>query len=305
VSFFSKLFSFSGKGHDIVELARRLDVSVEELTQFTPVYREFTIPKRTGGKRTLHAPIPELKQLQRRILRRLLARLKTHPAATGFERGESFATNARRHVGKAVVMRMDIHDFFPSIRVRRIGDYFRAIGWNRESANLLLTLCTWNGALPQGAPTSPRLSNLVNFRLDARLAGLSARNGATYTRYADDLTFSFAEDDRNSVGRVRYAARLILEEEGYRYHRRKFQVRRRHQRQQVTGLVVNQQVNLSRSTRRWLRAVQHRAKHHGTPLSSSGSFPSHPVKRPTLTPEQLAGWQALRTMIEQQADIER
>ncbi|MCH8042575.1 MAG: RNA-directed DNA polymerase [Planctomycetes bacterium] len=162
-------------------------------------------------------------------------------------------------------------------------DYFRAIGWNRPAAKLLVKLCTWQGALPQGAPTSPRLSNLVNYRLDARLAGLAARHGATYTRYADDLTFSFAEDDRDSVGRVRCAARLILEEEGYRPHHRKFQARRRHQRQQVTGLVVNRRVNLSRSTRRWLRAVEHRAKHHGTTLST-GRVPLQRVKRPTLTP---------------------
>ncbi|MCH8921935.1 MAG: RNA-directed DNA polymerase [Planctomycetes bacterium] len=299
MSFFSKLFSFSGKGFDVAELARRLDLTVDELLKFTPVYREFTIPKRTGGRRTLHAPIPELKGLQRRILRRLLGRLKTHSAATGFQRGESFATNARRHCGKAVVMRMDIRDFFPSITARRVRDYFRAIGWNRPATALLVKLCTWQGALPQGAPTSPRLSNLVNFRLDARLAGLAACHGATYTRYADDLTFSFVEDDHDSVGRLRCTARLILDEEGYRPHPRKFQVRRTHQRQQVTGLVVNSQVNLPRSTRRWLRAVEHRTKHYGTPLSA-GSVPLRPVKRPTLTPEELTGWQALRAMISQQ-----
>lgn len=304
MSFLSKLFSFSGKGHDVAELARRLDITVDELSKLRPVYREFTIPKRSGGRRTLHAPIPKLKQLQRQILRRLLGRLKTHPAATGFERGESFVTNARRHCGKAVVLRMDIRDFFPSITARRVRDYFLAIGWNRSAAALLVKLCTWQGALPQGAPTSPRLSNLVNYRLDARLAGLAAHHGATYTRYADDLTFSFAEDDHDSVSRLRGVVRLILQEEGYRPHPRKFQVRRVHQRQQVTGLVVNQQVHLPRSTRRWLRAVEHRAKHYRTPLTSTGSVPTRPIKRPTLTPKELAGWQALQAMIARQATDE-
>src|SRR5262249_44280484 len=152
-----------------------------------------------------------LKTIQRRILRRLLGRLRCHPAATGFERGRSIVTNARAHVGKAVVVQMDLKDFFTSTTTRRVRKYFRKTGWNREAADLLIRLCTHQGGLPQGAPTSPRLSNLVNYRLDARLARLAGRRrlydprtgqrigsreiGAKYTRYADDLTFSFQSDD--------------------------------------------------------------------------------------------------------------
>jgi retron-type reverse transcriptase len=268
-----------------------------------PQYREFTIPKRSRGTRRILAPEPELKSLQRRILYRLLTRLKAHPAAMGFERGRSIVTNARAHCGQAVVMRFDLVDFFPSTRAARIKAYFRRIGWNRPAAALLARLCTYDGGLPQGAPTSPRLSNLVNYRVDARLAGMAARLGGVYTRYADDITLSFAGDDRDKVHWVQRFVRRVVEAEGYRLHRRKkLSVRRRHHCQVVTGLVVNDRVSLPRPVRRWLRAVEHRARmsRPGT-LASYQPLTGKPLKRPTLTAEQLAGWRALRTMVEQGA----
>jgi hypothetical protein len=291
---------FPGKGHGAQELARRLGLSVEAIRTLQPVYREFTIPKRSGGVRRILAPEEPLKTIQRCILHRVLARLKCHPAATGFERGRSIATNAGVHVGKAVVVRMDLQDFFASTRARRVYKYFRHIGWNREAADLLVRLCTYDGGLPQGAPTSPRLSNLVNYRLDARLSGLAAgrrlRNprtgaplsreefGAAYTRYADDLTFSFTEDDPSTIRRLIRVTRQIVLKEGYVLHeRRKLHVRRRNSRQLVTGLVVNERVNLPRPVRRWLRAVEHRLAHG---------------KAATLSPGQVAGWRALQKMLE-------
>src|SRR2546426_7773151 len=137
-----------GKGFGVEELARRLGMSVEELRAVEPSYREFTIPKRLGGTRRILAPNDELKALQRRILHRLLSRLRCHPAANGFERGRSIVSNARAHVGKAVVLRMDLKDFFPSTRARRVRRYFRKIGWNRPAARLLVRLCTHEGGLP-------------------------------------------------------------------------------------------------------------------------------------------------------------
>jgi hypothetical protein len=196
---------------------------------------------------------------------------------------------------------MDLKDFFPATKAKRVRAYFRKVGWDRPAAALLTRLCTFDGGLPQGAPTSPRLSNLVNYRLDARLTGLATRRrlhnprtagrieerpvGATYSRYADDLTFSFPTDDRTLV---RYVVRMtgyIVGREGYEL-RRKLRVLRRHARQQVTGLVVNARVNLPRKTRRWLRAVEHRL--------ATG-------RAATLTPAQLAGWRAFREMIARQS----
>jgi hypothetical protein len=295
---------FKGKGLGVAQLARRLGLSVAELRAIRPSYRAFFLPKRSGGTRQILAPDARLKAVQRRILRRLLARLRCHPAATGFERGRSIVTNARAHVGQAVVVQMDIRDFFASTASWRVRQFFRRIGWNRPAADLLERLCTYQGGLPQGAPTSPRLSNLVNVRLDARLSDLAAlrqfrglgpsattgcyERRATYTRYADDLTFSFPNDDLQAVRYLIRRTRVIVASEGYVLHRRKkLHIRRRHARQQVTGLVVNDRVNLPRTLRRWLRAVEHHV--------AEG-------RRATLTPAQLAGWRTLQRMVAQDGE---
>jgi RNA-directed DNA polymerase len=291
-----------GSGHGIEELARRLDIGPERLRQFEPSYREFFIPKRSGGKRRILAPDNELKALQRRILRRLLARLRSHPAAMGFERGRSIVTNALAHQRQAIVMSLDVKDFFTSTTARRVHRYFRRIGWNRPAAKLLVRLCTHGDGLPQGAPTSPRLSNLMDYRLDARLAGMATRLGAIYTRYADDVTFSFADAASARVNLLRKFARRVFRENGYTLHRRKkARVRRRHHRQMVTGLVVNDRVNLPRETRRRLRAIEHRwAVQQAAADVPLGSVDLHRRKRPTMGRSELEGWRALRSMIEQQ-----
>jgi len=272
---------------DMVDLARRLEMPVEQIRNTTIRYDEFTIPKRAGGSRKIAAPDKALKEVQRRILRRVLGRLRCHPCCMGFQPGLSIVHNALPHAGKAVVLRMDVKDFFASTSTRRIEAYFRRIGWDGEAAGLLTGLCTHNGGLPQGAPTSPRLSNLVNFRMDARLAGLGAGFGAAYTRYADDITFSFATDRRGQICGVIGSTKKILAESGYRLHQdKKLRVCRRGGRQLVTGLVVNDGVRLPRRTRRWLRAVRHHAE---------------TARSATLTDQQLAGWEALEKMVRQQA----
>jgi RNA-directed DNA polymerase len=277
--------------HGVDELARRLGLSVEELRATRAAYRAFEIPKRAGGNRRILAPDSATKALQRRVLRRLLMRLPAHPAAHGYERGRSIATNAVVHEGAAVVLKLDIRNFFGATKAARVRRYFRVVGWDREAARILTRLTTWDGGLPAGAPTSPRLANLLNVMLDARLAGLATREGAVYTRYADDLTFSFATDDGAAVRRVIRVARRILRAERYELHlARKLQVRRRWERQLVTGLVVNDRVAIPRDRRRWLRAVEH---HHATGLPA------------TLAPEQLAAWQGLAVMIESQAEAAR
>jgi len=271
----------------LMELSRRLGRPVSHMQAVPVRYERFTIAKRSGGQRAILAPCPELKALQRRILRRLLARLKAHPAATGFECGRSIVTNARVHAGAAVVVRMDLRDFFPSTGAARLRGYFGGIGWDREATALLLTWCTCDGGLPQGAPTSPRLSNLVNYAMDCRLAGLARRIGATCTRYADDITFSFRTERREAVAAAIRGTKDIVAEYGYRLHqKRKLSIRRRHQRQTVTGLVVNERIGLPRETRRRLRAIRHHVR--------TG-------RQATLTPAQLAGWDALEHMIASQS----
>jgi RNA-directed DNA polymerase len=299
-----KLFGLR-RGHNLAELARRLDLPIESIQGISPSYREFEIAKRSGGVRRIAAPVDELKNIQRRMLHRLFARLRVHDAATGFQRGKSFVTNACHHKGRAAVISLDIQNFFPSISARRVEYYFRAIGWSRKAARLIVKLVTWQGRLPQGAPTSPRISNLVNYRMDNRLAHLAASYNATYTRYADDITISVGGDQVDLHDLVRGAI-AIVRSEGYKPHlRKKFDVRRRHQRQMVTGLVVNERVNLPRGTRRWLRAVEHRAKKWGEARDISALLTSDrqsAIKRPTLTAEQLQGWRSLQQMIERQRE---
>ncbi len=302
----------SRPGLPLSELARRLKMNEEDLRQVEPIYHELVIPKRGGGQRRIYAPAPELKALHRRILRRVLARLKCHPAAKGFERGQSIVTNALPHVRQAVVLRMDLKNYFESTKAKRVRDFFLRIGWGQEAAEILLKLCTHRGGLPPGAPTSPRLSNLVNYRMDRRLTSLAGggksdqacfrnpRTGgrvakpcpaegiATYTRYADDLTFSFPGEHPGSIHRLLFFVKQIVKDEGYELHvKKKLHIRRRHDRQQVTGLVVNERLNLPRSVRRRLRAIEHHLRTGRTA---------------TLTPAQLTGWKALQTMIAKQSE---
>lgn len=293
---------FGGKaGAGVEELARRMGMTAEALAAVKVVYHEFEVPKRDGRKRTISAPDPELMKAQRLILRRVLGRLKAHPAAHGFERGKSIVTNAQAHAGKAVVARMDVRDFFPSTRQERVETFFRKIGWDSRAAALLTRLCAWKGGLPQGAPTSPRLSNLINYKLDARLDALAKVCGAAYTRYADDITFSCAAEakyraqnpktgevieikGRPRVGWLLVKTAEILLEDGYGVHkRRKMSVRRRHQRQIVTGLVVNERPRLPREVRRRLRAMEHQLA-AGRPVD--------------MKPGQLEGWRAFAGMVE-------
>ena len=272
-----------GWGRDVATLARLLGVERDRLVGMRCVYREVFIPKKSGGRRRLQVPEDELKQVQRRILRRLLVKARVHPAATAYEPGRSIVDNARPHVGQAVVLKLDLVDFFPSCSAERVDRLFRWRGWNREAAALLTQLCTREGGLPQGAPTSPRLSNLLLKPFDMCLERRVTRRKGTYTRYADDITISFPKDyPRRIRGIIQYVRRLA-KAFGLEVHvGRKLRILRRHQQQRVTGLVVNDRVNLPRTQRRKLRAIAHRLK-TGQPA--------------TMTPEQLEGWRHFAAMI--------
>lgn len=279
---------FASPGRGVAVLAAWLGVNESELRGVSVEYVEFTIPKRDGSPRRIAAPRPTLKAFQRRVFRRLLRKLPVHESVIGFERGLSFVDHARAHAGRPVIVHVDIRDFFGSTKEKRVSEYLRGIGWSRDAAALLCRVCCRDGGLPQGAPTSPRLANLVNGEMDRRLAGAAAAFGALYTRYADDLTFSFDKDVPTHIRTLLCMIDFILEENGYRPNRKKGpRVLRVHQRQIVTGLVINGgEPRLPRATRRWLRAVEHR---------SAGKSSSR--KAPTLTQDQLKGWRALVQMI--------
>lgn len=236
-------------------------------------YVTFAVPKRSGGVRLLHAPKRRLKALQRRMLALLVSKLPVSPQAHGFVPGRSIKTGAAPHVGRRVVLKLDLKDFFPSVTFARVRGLLIALGYGYPVAATLAVLMTESERQPvelegtlfhvpvgprvcvQGAPTSPALCNAVLLRLDRRLAGLARRYGYTYTRYADDLTFS--GDDVTALERVRALAARYVQEEGFEVNREKTRVQRRGGAQRVTGVTVNTTLGLSREERRRLRAMLH------------------------------------------------
>jgi retron-type reverse transcriptase len=269
------------------ELAAALRLSVKEL-RFFSIHRQasrvihytaFTIPKRSGGQRLILAPKRRLKRIQRALLPLLIDRLPVSQHAHGFRPGRSVRSNASLHVGRAVVLQLDLHDFFPTVTFGRVRGLLVALGYGYAVAAILATLLTEAPRQPvevggvlhhvpigprhcvQGAPTSPGLCNCVCRRLDHRLAGLARAFGFVYTRYADDLTFS--ADSAQKVHALRTCATRIIEEEGFRVNTDKTRVARRGSRQRVTGVTVNEVLGLSRRERRRLRAAIHQLGKQG------------------------------------------
>ncbi|MBL8792604.1 MAG: RNA-directed DNA polymerase [Planctomycetia bacterium] len=252
-------------------------------------YTTFKIPKRSGSERLICAPKPQLRWVQRRILDKILAPVAPHNAAHGFIPERSTVTNAAVHTGAAVVLKFDLTDFFPTIHYFRVVGLFASLGYHvgdgrfssdddsKNVAPTLARLCCytpdpqdWSAAkLPQGAPTSPAISNLCCRRLDARLQGLAERNGGKYTRYADDLTFSF-EKPELALGRFRWWVDQICHQEGFFINQAKFRVIRASQRQVVTGIVVNDELRVPREERRRFRAVLHNCRQHGVKSQAKG-----------------------------------
>lgn len=244
-------------------------------------YVSFTVPKKSGGTRTLHAPHRTLAAAQRWILDHILRRLPVESPAHGFQTGRGILSNAQQHARRAVVVNLDLQDFFPSITFPRVRAVFHRLGYSPAVATVLALLCTecprhvieYAGqtyhvavgprGLPQGACTSPALSNQVARRLDRRLHGLAEKLGLTYTRYADDLTFSGDDSLNRRIGYLMARVRHIALDEGYLVNEKKSRVLRRNTAQIVTGLVVNERPSVRRRELRRLRAILHRARTEG------------------------------------------
>jgi hypothetical protein len=286
------------------ELAEWLSITTSELDWFADLkafagkrsveklahYRYRMLAKRFGAVRLIEAPKPRLMAIQRQVLRRILDQVPPHEAAHGFRTGRSIVTFAAPHVGQAVVARLDLKDFFPSVTLARVVALFRAFGYPQPASKLLAGLCTsvapahaWEHCelpnsreqlqtarslydvphLPQGSPTSPAIANLCAFRLDCRLTGLARSAGANYSRYADDLAFS------GDAGFARHAKRFMVHvaatvaEEGFVVHHRKTRMMRDGVRQHLAGVVVNRRTNLRRSDYDRLKAILVNCRRHG------------------------------------------
>jgi len=270
--------------HTAADIARAAGIGIPELrflsyartTAKISHYRRFQIPKKAGGARTISAPMPRLKALQGWLLEAVLEKVPVHACAHGFRAGCSIVTNAAPHVGARVVVNMDLLDFFPSIALPRVKGMFRALGYGEFAATVFALVAsepdtfaveldgrTFHVAhgprrLPQGAPTSPAITNVLCRRLDRRLFAAAKKLGFSYSRYADDLTFSTkdrAAEER--VGQLLKQARFIVSEEGFTPHPKKTRVLRAGAQQDVTGVVVNQKTSIDRERLRAFRALLH------------------------------------------------
>ncbi len=257
-------------------------------------YVRFQVPKKSGGLRELASPHHDLAAAQKWILIHILEKLACHDAAHGFVRGRGTMSNAVPHVGRAAVINLDLKDFFPSITFPRVKGIFQGLGYSPAVATILALLCTESPrrqveyagrvlqvaigprALPQGACTSPALSNLLARRLDARLAGLAAKLEFTYTRYADDLTFSGPGTAAPKIAYLLARVRHLVADEHLVVNESKTRVQRPGGRQSVTGIVVNRRPNVPRPLIRQLRAILHDAQRNGLAAANRGRRDNFP-----------------------------
>lgn len=277
-----------------MDLASALEITPQQLQWLTfergaastDHYTRFEIPKRSGGTRLISSPKPALRSAQSWVRESIVSRIPVGPAVMAFRPGVSIVDNARRHSGAAVVVRIDLKAFFPSITFDRVRGWFESLGYNPGVASVLALVCTdaprakvsldgrisyvvvGERGLPQGACTSPDLANLIAAGLDARLVGLSAAMGWTYTRYADDLVFSSADTGASAARLVRVVT-SIVGEEGFEVNEAKTRIMRSPNRQTVTGLLVNDAVRLTRKDLRRIRAFLHRCRVNGTDAVSA------------------------------------
>ena len=262
-------------------------------------YHYKVLPKSSGLPRLIEVPKPNLKAIQRIVLREILDHIPAHPAAHGFRRRRSAVTFAAPHTAQAAVLRLDIQNFFPTFTAARVNALFRTAGYPDAVAARLTGLCTniaprglWNPTptlprdqirnaqelysrphLPQGAPTSPALANALAYRLDLRLAGLAQSAGATYTRYADDLAFSGPPAFAHAAERFGLHVAAILLEEGFHANHRKTRLMRAATRQHLAGVVINAHPNLRRSDYDILKATLNNCVRRGPESQNRGNHP--------------------------------
>ncbi|MDA8796913.1 reverse transcriptase family protein [Luminiphilus sp.] len=237
-------------------------------------YAQVEIPKRSGGTRTLSIPSAELKVLQRTIGKALEGELavRVHKVSNAYIKGRNTVTNAVPHLGCAVLIKLDIKDFFPAVKREMVRPIISTFALHEpKTIDRLLDLVVTDGGLPQGAPTSPILSNLVLRDFDIAAYRFANLVSAKYTRYADDLTFSLAEDDPAAARKIVGAVRSMLAEQGFELNEKpnKLNILRGHQAQQICGITLNSgSPTISRKQRRRVRAARH-AIENGRPASMS------------------------------------
>ncbi|MCK4795972.1 MAG: retron St85 family RNA-directed DNA polymerase [Spirochaetes bacterium] len=222
-------------------------------------YSSFRIPKKRGGFRTIDAPSKKMKKIQRWILDNILYNIDPGEYAHGFLPKKSITTNSSLHVGQDLVLGIDIKDFFPSITLNRVKGLIRSFGYNDEISNSLAEICTFNWRLPQGAPTSPMISNLIAKQLDDKLSRFCEKRKLNYSRYADDITISGGKN----LPKFKEMIFDIIKRHEFSINFNKVRLHDRGSSQRVTGLIVNDKISIGRKRRKWLRAIVHNILKNG------------------------------------------
>ena len=287
------------------ELARLLDITPSQLDWHADLkemertvkaeqlrhYRYHRFEKARGGVRLIEAPKQDHKTFQRWILRSILDHVPPHQSVHGFRKGHSIQTFAAPHTGQQIVLRMDLKNFFNSVGGARVLRLFEALGYAAPVARALTGLCTNSTPsefidfrssaaaalagphLPQGAPTSPAIANLVCYRLDQRMGALANSYGARYTRYADDMAFSGDGNFARGIDRLAETAETIIADEGFFCNHDKTDARGQNQRQVIAGLVVNKHANIHRRDYDRLKAILHDAAVNGPAAANRQQHP--------------------------------
>lgn len=249
-------------------------------------YKHFTIPKKSGGVRDISAPVKGLKCMLTYLNVVLQAMYEPSDAAMGFVPGRSIADNAAVHVGKYYVFNTDLKDFFPSIHQARIWKVLqlKPFSLNEDLASVIAGLCCMldangNGVLPQGSPCSPILTNIICRQLDRRLSGLAKRFNLRYTRYADDITFSSDYNVFHDDGEFMTEFKRIIADQHFIFNDKKTRLQKRNQRQEVTGLVVNDKVNVVREYVRDIRNLLYIWMRYGYEQAYAKFFPRYANSR--------------------------
>lgn len=274
----------------LLEIEYKLLVYYIYTTLNSKGYTKFTIPKKNGDIRTISAPSTGLKIVQQKLNQILQAVYYTKASVHGFSKGKNIVTNTRMHSRQRYVLNVDLKDFFPSINFGRVRGLFMAkpYGLDPAVATVLAQICCYKGALPQGAPTSPIVSNMICGKMDTQLRLLAKQHRCMYTRYADDITFSTSVSNfppgiayiSEQTGKIEVGHELqsIIEENGFTINPSKIRLQTRDRRQEVTGLTANRFPNIERKYVREIRAMLYAWERHGPEQAAQHFFNNHDSK---------------------------
>ena len=250
-------------------------------------YKTFFINKKSGGTREINAPCYQLSILLHVVNVLFKALYNPSKSAMGFVEGRSVVDNASVHVGNNYVFNMDLKDFFPSIPQARVWKRIQLPPFNftQETANVIAGLCCYfdlnqnKCVLPQGAPTSPLLTNAICDKLDRRLAGVAKRFKVRYSRYADDITFSSMHNVYQENSDFRIEVKRVIADQGFIINDKKTRLQKRGVRQEVTGLTVNEKVNVCRQYISDLRWILNLWEKKGYAIAYSKFYPKYKIEK--------------------------